>query len=122
MRFDIPRSLAVLALVWVSGSVVVQAPPGRVDIPLNARTKLALTNGRVIPMRYRGRQALKLAPLAGHERDTDQEMFAVLTESNFRDGVIELDVAGARREGYSKATRRQRIQGDRRHLLPRSWG
>ena len=39
MRFDIPRSLAVLAVVWVSGSVVVQAPAGRVDIPLNARTK-----------------------------------------------------------------------------------
>ena len=51
MRFDIPRSLAVLAVVWVSGSVVVQAPAGRVDIPLNARTKMALTNGRVIAMR-----------------------------------------------------------------------
>ena len=30
-------------------------------------------------------------------------MAAVLTESDFKDGVIELDVAGARREGYSKA-------------------
>jgi len=41
----------VLAVVWVSASVVVQAPAGRVDIPLNARTKMALTNGRVIAMR-----------------------------------------------------------------------
>jgi hypothetical protein len=101
-----PRSFAALAVVAVclSRSVVPEAPPTRVGIPLNARTKLALTNGRVIPVRYRGRQALKLAPLEGHERDTDQEMYAVLTETDFTDGVIEVDVAGSRREGYSKAT------------------
>lgn len=77
MRFDMPRLRAMLVIVWVSGSVVAQAPPARVDIPLNARTRVELINGRVIPMRYRGRQALKLAPLEGHERDTDQEMYAV---------------------------------------------
>jgi hypothetical protein len=106
MRFEMSRSFAAFAVVvvYVSGSVVAQAPPARVSIPLNARTRLELTNGRVIPMQYRGRQALKLAPLEGHERDTDQEMYAVLTESDFKDGIIEVDVAGARREGYSKAT------------------
>jgi hypothetical protein len=52
---------------------------------------------------YRGRQALKLAPLVGHERDVDQEMVAILTETDFSNGVIEIDVAGSRRAGYSKA-------------------
>jgi hypothetical protein len=100
------RSLAALAVVvaCLSESARAQAPSGSVSIPLNAGTRLVLTNGRVIPLQYRGRRALKLAPLAGHERDTDQEMYAVLTESDFENGVIEVAVAGARREGYSKAT------------------
>ena len=106
MSFHVLRSLGALAVVIVCpfGSVIAQAPSASVSVPLNARTRLEPTNGRVIPVQYRGRQALKLAPLEGHERDTDQEMYAVLTESDFRDGVIEVDVAGARREGYSKAT------------------
>ncbi len=72
-------------------------------IPLNSATRLELVNARVLFVEYRGRQALKLAPLDGHEHDVDQELAAVLTESDFEDGVMELDVAGARREGYSKA-------------------
>lgn len=52
---------------------------------------------------YRGRRALHLAPLSGHEHDTDQEMSALLAGSDFSDGVIEIDVSGARRDGYSKA-------------------
>ena len=106
MSFHVLRSLGALAVVIVCPfeSVIAQAPSASVSVPLNARTRLEPTNGRVIPVQYRGRQALKLAPLEGHERDTDQEMYAVLTESDFRDGVIEVDVAGARREGYSKAT------------------
>jgi hypothetical protein len=70
-------------------------------IPLDGTTKLELTNARVLWVDYRGRRALKLAPREGHEHDTDQEMAAVLTSSDFKDGVIEVDVAGARRSGYS---------------------
>jgi hypothetical protein len=71
------------------------------SVRLDASTPLALTNGRVLWVDYKGRRALKLAPLAGHEQDTDQEMVAVLTGSDFRDGVIEVDVSGARRQGYA---------------------
>jgi hypothetical protein len=60
-------------------------------------------NGRVLWIDYRGRRALHLAPLVGHEHDTDQEMSVVLTGTDFHDGVIEVDVAGARRAGYSTA-------------------
>ena len=77
--------------------------PAQPVIPLDSTTKLALTNARVLWVEYRGRHALKLAPLVGHERDVDQALVATLIETDFRNGVIEIDVAGARREGYSKA-------------------
>jgi len=73
-------------------------------IRLDPTTRLELINARALWVDYRGRRALKLAPLAGHEHDTDQETMAVLTGSDFRDGVIEVDVSGARRQGYSTAT------------------
>jgi hypothetical protein len=96
-------SLAVVVLLATHApSVSGQAAPAR-PIRLDSTTKLALINARVLWVDYRGRRALKLAPLEGHEHDVDQEMAAVLTESSFKDGVIEVDVSGARREGYSKA-------------------
>jgi hypothetical protein len=77
------------------------SPAQAVSIPLDAHTKLTLTNTRAIPVTYRGRAALHLAPLAGHEHDTDQEMVALLTETAFGDGTIDVDVVGARRAGYA---------------------
>jgi hypothetical protein len=74
------------------------------SVKLDPSTPLEVRNARVLWVDYRGRRALKLAPLPGHEHDTDQEMTAVLTGTDFKDGVIEVDVAGSRREGYSKAT------------------
>ena len=70
---------------------------------LDETTKLELINARALWGDYKGRRALKLAPREGHEHDTDQEMAAVLTGSDFKDGVIEIDVSGARRQGYSTA-------------------
>jgi hypothetical protein len=52
-------------------------------------------------VQHRGRAALNLAPLPGHERDVDQEMIAVIRDVALRDGVIEVDVSGARRAGYA---------------------
>lgn len=76
-------------------------PPPISSVTLDSTTQLELTNARALWVEYRGRHALKLAPLEGHENDTDQEMLAVLSGSDFKDGVIEVDVAGARREGYA---------------------
>lgn len=70
---------------------------------LDSTTRLELSNAQVQWVTYRGRRALKLAPLPGHEHAQNEEMSAVLTESDFKDGTIEIDVAGARRAGYSKA-------------------
>jgi len=71
-----PRSMAVGLFFGV-----VAAPHAReqsIPVPLDARTKFVLTNTRAILMTYRGRAALHLAPLPGHEHDTDQEMIALL--------------------------------------------
>jgi len=73
------------------------------SIPLDSTARFAVTNARLLWIEYRGRHALKLAPLAGHERDVDQAMVAELPDVTFGNGVIDIDVAGARREGYSKA-------------------
>src|SRR5690348_17083630 len=95
-----PSYVVVGLLLFASSSVAQRGGPR--PIRLDSTTKFQLVNGRILPVDYRGRHALKLAPLEGHEHDTDQEMAAVLTNTDFKDGVIEVDVAGARRAGYSK--------------------
>jgi len=96
------RTLASLALaLLVQDPRFAQTAAAVRTIPLDASTAMEVRNGRVLSLEYRGRKALKLAPLEGHEHDVDQELVAVLTDSDFQDGVIELDVAGARREGYA---------------------
>ena len=96
------NALSVL-LVIPALALAQSANTGASSIKLDSMTKLEPINGRVQWVDYRGRNALHLAPLEGHEHDTDQEMIAVLTGSDFRDGTIEIDVSGARRSGYSKA-------------------
>lgn len=100
------RSLrAALALVAISfaapRSAAQAAPDGAARLSLDERTRLEVVNGRAIWVEHRGRQALKLAPLAGQEQATDQEISALLVGSDFGDGTIEIDVAGARRQGYA---------------------
>jgi hypothetical protein len=95
-----------LAIFWfLAAASSLPAQRGRPDgvVPLDSATTLVLKNARVLWVGYRGRRALKLAPLAGHEHDVDQEMSAILTQTDFQNGVIQVDVSGARREGYSKA-------------------
>jgi hypothetical protein len=69
-------------------------------IPLDSTTKFKVINARIEWVEHAGRRSLKLAPLAGHEQDVDQEMIAILEDTDFQDGVIEVDVSGARRAGY----------------------
>lgn len=70
-------------------------------LALDRRTKLELRNTGAQWVEYRGRSALKLVPLPGHEHATNEEMVAILAASEFQNGTIEVDVAGARRAGYS---------------------
>lgn len=74
---------------------------GAAPTVLSPSTRLRPVNTRPIWTEYRGRRALQLAPLAGQENATDQEMWVELVGTNFADGRIDIDVAGARRKGYA---------------------
>ena len=98
-----PHLAFVAILALAPATLRGQVAPLRGAVRLDSTTALEPKNARVLWVEYLGRRALKLAPLVGHERDTNQEMEVALTQSDFRNGVIQLDVSGARRGGYRKA-------------------
>ena len=102
-RIRFGRSWYVVMLVLLASPHLRAAAQARAAtaITLDRTTELRPINGRVLWVEHRGRQALKLAPLEGQESATDQEISAVIVGSAFADGVIELDVSGARRQGYA---------------------
>ena len=57
-------------------------------------SKLTLVGARAEAVVYQGQRAVHLQSRIGHEAD-DDSMLAVVTGSDFKDGVIEVDVAGA---------------------------
>jgi hypothetical protein len=97
------------------------------SIALDDSTKFELVNAGTKWVEYRGRHALKLAPLPGHEHAQNEELMAILADSDFKNGTIELDVSGARRAGYSTAEDERgfkgmigvsfHIQGDKRETI-----
>jgi hypothetical protein len=94
---------------------------------LDDSTRFELVNAGTKWVEYRGRRALKLAPLPGHEHAQNEELMAILADSDFKNGTIELDVSGARRAGYSTAEDERgfkgmigvsfHIQGDKRETI-----
>jgi len=94
---------------------------------LDDSTRFDLVNAGTKWVEYRGRHALKLAPLPGHEHAQNEELMAILADSDFKNGTIELDVSGARRAGYSTAEDERgfkgmigvsfHVQGDRRETI-----
>jgi hypothetical protein len=69
-----------------TGSAAVALRPGSVEA----------VNTEVKAVQYKGRPALQLMPLAGKEQ-SDEDMLAILPGTTFKDGTIELEVAGAPR-------------------------
>jgi len=65
---------------------------------LDSVNGLELVNGRAEVGEYRGRQAVRLVSLPGHESPRDS-ILAILSGADFKDGVIEVEVAGAPRPG-----------------------
>jgi hypothetical protein len=66
------------------------------SFPLNSLHGLDTVNGKAEITTYRGRPALHLVPLP-ENRNSDGAMLAILTERDFQDGTIEVEVAGDRR-------------------------
>src|SRR5256885_16231881 len=67
-------------------------------VKLDTTDGLEMVNGKAEMATYRGRKAVHLVPLPGHEL-TDGSVFAILKGTDFKDGVIEVDLAGAPRPG-----------------------
>ena len=68
------------------------------QLRLDSNNGLELVNAKAEFVTYRGQQAVRLVPLPGHESG-DDGMLAILTGSDFRDGTIEVEVAGTPRPG-----------------------
>jgi len=66
--------------------------------PLESAKDLVAIGSETRVVTYRGRRSIQLIPPVGHE-NADEDMLAVLTGPDFRDGTIEVEVAGAPRAG-----------------------
>lgn len=66
--------------------------------PLESAKDLVAIGSEARVVTYQGRRAIQLIPPVGHE-NADEDMLAVLTGPDFRDGTIEVEVAGAPRVG-----------------------
>jgi len=61
-------------------------------------------NGHTAVVDYRGRRAVKLVP-SPETAGKDEDMLAILADNKFKDGTIEVDVAGAPRPGMPPDSR-----------------
>ncbi|NOT28949.1 MAG: hypothetical protein HOP15_00715 [Planctomycetes bacterium] len=93
------RALALLAgsAMFLSAFPRTGAQDSVVIQPDDARF-LEVLNGRVELVDYRGRRAVKLVP-SPETLGKDEDMLALLAGDRFRDGVIEVGVAGTPRPG-----------------------
>lgn len=65
---------------------------------------LEAVGGKAEIANYRGRKAVKLVPEPGHE-DGEDSMLAILTATDFKDGVIAVEIAGSPRPGTPEDSR-----------------
>jgi hypothetical protein len=91
--------LAALALAFVVSAAGGQGSKATArTFRLDSVDGLELVNAKAEVVRYRGQRAVHLVPLPGHETGEDMLM-AMLTGTDFADGTIEAEVAGAPRAG-----------------------
>jgi len=83
--------------VFAISSVRGQEPPARPStLPLNSLQGLEVVNGNAEIATYRGRRAVHLVPLPDH-RGPGDAVLAILAGPDFKDGTIEVEMAGSRR-------------------------
>jgi hypothetical protein len=83
--------LAFVCLVATATPLVARAD-GR-TLALDRMSDFTLVGARAETVVYRGERAVHLQSRLGHEAD-DDSMLAIVPASDFKDGTIELDVAG----------------------------
>ena len=65
---------------------------------------LEVMGGKAEIAAYRGRKAVRLSPTPGREGN-DDSMLAILTPTDFKDGIIEAEIAGSPRSGTPSDSR-----------------
>jgi hypothetical protein len=91
------RLIVLLFLLCANGHGQQNKTPSS-QLHLDSTDGLELVNAKAEFVTYRGQRALRLVPLPGHETG-DDGMLAILIGSDFRDGTIEVEVAGTPRPG-----------------------
>jgi catechol 2,3-dioxygenase-like lactoylglutathione lyase family enzyme len=81
-----------------------QTPQKRVVVQPDSARFVEVVNGTTEIVDYRGRRAVKLVP-SPETAGKDQDMMAILAGNQFKDGTIEVDVAGAPRPGMPSDSR-----------------
>jgi hypothetical protein len=87
------RVILVAALLLAGGTPLAASGNAR-TLALEPVRNLTLVGARAEVVVYRGQRAVHLQSRLGHEAD-DDSMLAIVPFSDFKDGTIELDVAGA---------------------------
>lgn len=75
-----------------------------VTIRLDSLNGLEVVDGKAEIATYNGRRALHLSPLPNHQT-ADDSVLAIVTATDFKDGTIEVEVAGAPRAGAPAESR-----------------
>lgn len=73
------------------------------DFRLDSVAGLELINAKAEAVNYRGRRAVRLDPVPGQE--SSASMLALLPGSNFKNGTIQVDLAGSPRTGSPPTSR-----------------
>jgi hypothetical protein len=89
-----------LRIVAVFGFALVAAAA---DFRLDSVDGLDLVNAKAEAVNYRGRRAVRLDPAPG--KNSNETLLAILPGSNFKNGTIQVDVAGAPRAGAPPTSR-----------------
>jgi hypothetical protein len=102
LRLILSRRRTWIALLAVFPLASVMQLSGQAQktlaLPLDSAAGLEVVNGKAEVTAYRGRQALKIAPAPDHQA-SDEIVMAIVTASDFKNGTIEMDVAGSPRPG-----------------------
>ena len=88
------RVFLLAVLLTFVGAPSIPALAGVRTFDLDRVGTLTLVGARAEQVVYRGQRAVHLQSRIGHEAD-DDSMLAIVPNSDFKDGVIEVDVAGA---------------------------
>jgi hypothetical protein len=87
--------LVLAAVVMtIAGNMRAQQPPGVPSIRLDSLERLEPVNAHAEITTYKGRRALHLVPLPDPQND-NESLIALVNGTDFKDGKIELEVAGS---------------------------